>query len=182
MAMPDPVIPQLSEQAFLLWEEGQRDKFELHRGRVYAFAGGTLDHDRIAFNIRSLLERQLKPPCRTHGSDVKVRISSNTCYYPDVTVSCEKVAGSARIIGQPKIVVEVLSPSTQEYDLVEKRAAYREVAALRAYAIAHSGSRRVRSIDAVFSAGTWETEVFDGGEALIDDYSLSLDQIYAGTL
>jgi Uma2 family endonuclease len=180
MAMPQPVMPQLSEAAFLLWEKGQRGKFELHLGFVYAVSGGTLSHDRIAFNIRTLLERQLRRPCRTYGSDVKVRISSNTCYYPDLTVSCEEVDDSATILGRPKIVVEVLSPSTQEYDLVEKRAAYREMPALRAYAIAHSDSRRVE-VDRRNAAGSWETEVFDSGDALVDGYCLSLDQIYAGT-
>lgn len=178
--MPQPVIPQLSEQAFLLWEEGQCEKFELHRGLVYAFAGGTVGHDCIVFNIRSLLAQQLSPPCRTYGSDVKVRISSDTCYYPDATVSCEGPAFSATILGEPRIVVEVLSPSTRRYDLVEKRAAYREMPALRAYAVAYSDLRRIE-VDHRNPDGAWETEIFDGGEARIDEYSLSLDQIYAGT-
>lgn len=178
--MPQPIVPQLSEAAFVLWEEGQREKFELHRGFVYAFAGVTLGHDRIVFNIRSLLERQLRLPCRTSGSDVKVRISNDTCYYPDVTVSCEDVADSATMIRQPRIVVEVLSPSTRDYDLVEKRAAYREMHALRGYVIAHSGSRRVE-VDRRTADGAWGTEVFDSGDALIDGYSLPLDRVYAGT-
>lgn len=178
--MRQPVIPQLSEAAFLQWEESQSGKFELHRGFIYAFAGGTVDHDRIAFNVRSLLEQRLQPPCRTYGSDVKVRIANDTCYYPDVTVSCEEIDHSATMITQPRIVIEVLSRSTQGYDLVEKRAAYREMQLLRAYVIIHSDSRQIE-VDRRNQHGLWGTDVFENEDALIDGHSFTLDQVYAGT-
>ena len=51
--LKEPVIPQLAAREFLVWEAAQGEKFELHRGFVMAFAGGTVDHDTIAFTLRS---------------------------------------------------------------------------------------------------------------------------------
>jgi len=178
--MRQPIIPQLNGPEFLLWEQAQSDRYELHAGFVFAFARGTAAHDRLAFNARTLLESAFPPPCRTFGSDVKVRISSNTYYYPDVTVVCDALPDDATVLENPRIIVEVLSPATRGYDLVEKRSAYRTLASLRAYVVIYTDMRRIE-VDRRGFRGQWETETFDVGEALADDARLSLDAIYAGT-
>lgn len=178
--MRQPIVPQLEGPSFILWEHAQRERYELHRGFVFAFAGGTIIHDRLAFNMRVALEGLFSTPCRTTGSDVKVRISQDTYYYPDVTVTCEPISGDETIIEQPRIVVEVLSASTSGYDLVEKRSAYRSSPSIVAYVIMHSDSRRVE-VDCRSSNGNWETETFDDREAIVDGHRLQLDVLYAGT-
>ena len=107
--MREPVIPQLAAREFLGWEASQDEKFELHRGFVMAFAGGTVDHDTIAFNLRIAFDRLFPPPCRTFGSDVKVRVSADTFYYADAGVVCEVVvlartisSRSERLIGRSR--------------------------------------------------------------------------------
>ena len=175
-----PIIPQLNGPEFLLWEQAQSERYELNAGFVFAFAGGTAAHDRLAFNMRTLLESAFPSPCRTFGSDMKVRISSNTYYYPDVAVGCDTIADDATVLENPRIVVEVLSAATRGYDLVEKRAAYRTLASLRAYVVIDTDIRRVE-VDRRDFAGKWETETFDVGEALLDGSRLSLDAIYAET-
>lgn len=175
-----PIIPQLGGPEFLLWEQAQTERYELHHGFVFAFPGGTVDHDRIAFNTRMLLERSLMPPCRTFGSDVKVRIASNSYYYPDVTVACDGISGTATAIEKPTIVVEVLSPGTQSYDVVEKRAGYRAVESLKAYVIIHTEIRRVE-LDARNLGGLWKTEILDLGEARFEGALIAIDEIYQGT-
>jgi Uma2 family endonuclease len=180
LTMREPIIPQFDERQFLNWEAGQEAKFELHRGFVMAFAGGTVDHDTISFNLRAALDRLFPAPCRTFGSDVKVRIAEDTFYYSDAGVVCEEVAGDATIVDGARIVCEVLSRSTRAYDLVEKRAAYRASKTIVAYVIVHTEMRRVE-VDARGRNGVWRTETVDDGAALIEGRSLSLADIYART-
>jgi Uma2 family endonuclease len=175
--MREPILPQLSEHEFLSWEAAQEGKFELHRGFVMAFAGGTVDHDTIAFNLRGALDRLFPAPCRTFGSDVKVRVGPETLYYADAGVVCEPVPGDATVIERPRIVAEVLSRSTRAYDLVEKRAAYRTIPSLTAYVLVHTDLRRVE-VDVRARDPSWRTETYDVGEAFVDGRSLPLDFVY----
>jgi Uma2 family endonuclease len=178
--MREPIVPQLDGPTFLLWEEAQADRYELHHGFIFAFAGGTADHDRAAFNARVLLERAFPPPCRTFGSDVKVRVARDTYYYPDVTVTCEPVAATTTVIERPRIVVEVLSPSTQAYDLADKRSAYRAMPALEAYILIYT---RVPRIEIDRRRGTgWTTQTLDAGdETTINGLPFTVREIYART-
>lgn len=178
--MRQPILPQLDGPSYLLWEQSQPERYELHHGFIYAFAGGTIIHDRLAFNMRVALESRLSPPCRTTGSDVKVRISRDAYYYPDVTVTCEPISGDETILEQPRIVVEVLSPHTRGHDLVAKRTDYRSSPSIVAYVIIHSDTRKIE-VDHRGSSETWETETFDDKEAIVDGERFLLDAIYAGT-
>jgi Uma2 family endonuclease len=177
--MGEPIIPQLEEPDYLSWEEKQKTKFELHHGFVVAFAGGTAAHDTVANNVRAALKRLFPSPCRMVGSDVKLRISAETFFYPDAVVVCNPVSDGATFLEGPRIVAEVLSRSTRGYDLVEKRAAYRSLPSLAAYGVVHTDTRRVE-VDSRNHDGTWTTETFDE-EAFIDGRELSLDEIYAET-
>ncbi len=176
--MREPIVPQLAEREFLIWEAAQSLKFELHRGFVMAFAGGTVDHDTIAFNVRAALDRLFLPPCRTFGADVKLRVASDTFYYADAGVVCEPVAGDAMVIERARIVAEVLSRSTRSSDLVEKRAAYRGMAPLAGYVVVHVEMRRVE-VDVRRPDGSWRTETYDEDEAFVDGRAITLDAIYA---
>jgi Uma2 family endonuclease len=176
----EPIVPQLDGPAFLLWEEAQADRYELHHGFVFAFAGGTADHDRVAFNTRGLLERAYPAPCRTFGSDVKVRVARDTYYYPDVTVAGEPVTASTSIIEQPQVVVEVLSPGTQGYDLADKRSAYRGLPTLEAYIVVHTRLPRIE-IDRRDGVG-WTTQTFDvDDETTINGVAFTARGLYTRT-
>jgi Uma2 family endonuclease len=175
--MKEPVVLQLIGPEYLSWEARQERKFELHRGFVLAFAGGTIDHDTIAFNVRSAFDR-LFPECRTFGSGVKIRVAEDTYYYPDVSLVCEPVAGEATFLETATVIVEVLSRGTRAYDVVEKRASYRGMPGLKAYAIVHTDVRRVE-LDMRAPGGTWSTETIDDGDVHVHGKVLSLDTIYA---
>ncbi len=171
-------MPQLDAEEFLHWEARQDAKFELHDGFIVAFAGGTLDHDQISFALRLALDRLFPAPCRTFGSDVKIRVAEATFYYADAGVICEDTAPDASTIGAPRLVAEVLSPSTRAYDLIEKRAAYRAMPSVDWYIIVHTSLRRIE-VDARGGAAGWATEVFDEGDAYIGDRVLRIGEIYA---
>ena len=103
------------------WRELQRQseiKHEYIDGQVYAMAGGTLDHSFAAVNVVALLNRALgRGPCRAYNSDASARLSSTCFTYPDATVTCnEQDRGRISEIQTPRVIVEVLSDSTEARD------------------------------------------------------------------
>jgi Uma2 family endonuclease len=119
-------------------------------GTVWAMAGGTPDHAAIAVNVTTLLSTQLRgKPCRVFGSDLRVRVrSTGLGTYPDASVICGKVqfdpddAGKTTAIN-PRVIVEVLSPSTEEYDRGEKLEHYKKIAGLEEIVLVSCDARRV---------------------------------------
>ena len=178
--MREPVIPELDAETFLLWESKQHERHELHHGFVVAFAGGTLDNDRIAHHLRTAFDALFPAPCRSHGSDVKVQIDASTVYSPDATVVCVEMAGNATVIDRPRVVADVLSPSTRAYDIIEKRAMYRNVASLVAYVIVHTTSQHIE-IDTRAGDGRWSTQTSDGEPIALGEGALTFEAVYART-
>jgi Uma2 family endonuclease len=174
--MREPIVPQMDAAAYLLWEESQTERFELHHGFAVAFAGGTVNHDRVSFMVRTILERLFPEPCRSFGSEIKVQVAKDSFYYADAGVVCEEVDPDATSIDRPTVVVEVLSRSTRGYDLIEKRAAYRALPTLKAYVIVHTDMRRVEVDERV--NGNWATRTYDHDEAFIGARQFALREIY----
>lgn len=176
--MKDPVAPQFSEAQYLAFEEAGSEKYELHHGFLVAFAGGTIGHDALAFEMRKLLERIYPAPCRTIGSDVKLRIAEDLFYYADAGVICEPIDETETIVERPRVVVEVLSPKTARYDIVEKRAAYRTLPSLEAYVIVHTSLRRIE-IDTRGLAGRWQTGIYEEEDvALLGGHEFAVAAFY----
>ncbi len=122
----------LSLPGFLAWEERQELRYERVGGVVRAMAGGTLRHDRIAFNLRSAVASVLRGRgCGHHGSDVKVVTPKGDVIYPDLTVRCGPADDRRSSLDDPVLVAEVLSKGTAEHDLVVKRLAYKTIPSLR---------------------------------------------------
>ena len=114
-------------------------------GSAYALAGGTLDHSAIGVNLVSLLHRLLRGgTCRVYNSDARVRLSPTRYVYPDLSISCEtRDRGQTDLLTAPRVVVEVLSPSTEEYDRGAKFALYREGPTLREYVLVATAGQSV---------------------------------------
>ena len=126
--------------------EGEKDgriRHEYVGGHVYAMAGASDRHNRIALNVASRLNEHLSDgPCETFISDMKVRVDEHIYYYPDVMVSCDS-AGSAYYRSQPVLIVEVTSPATERVDRHEKMLAYRNIGSLREYVLVSQDQMRV---------------------------------------
>lgn len=104
---------------YLDWEAKQPIKHEYIQGEVYATTGGTLPHNDIALNFYSLVRSHIRAKgCRINVADAKVWLSGSGPYlYPDVVVSCdERDRRATDAISYPKLIVEVLSPSTAAFD------------------------------------------------------------------
>lgn len=110
-------------------------KHELVDGFVYAMAGASANHERIAGNIYSEFRSHLKnSTCEPFGSDMKLRIADNF-YYPDVLVDCQFDESEPYFTTTPVILVEVISKSTRKMDEQIKRLQYMNIATLEEYVV-----------------------------------------------
>lgn len=134
-------LQNMTAEEYLAWEEQQEDKYEYVDGEIIAMTGGTLPHNDIALNFYSLLRPHLKKRgCRVNVADAKVQGKANRRYfYPDLVISCHPEDQKAKKwIQFPTIIIEVLSPSTANYDKSQKLKWYRQIPSLQEYILVDS--------------------------------------------
>lgn len=152
MGMP---LQKMTMAEFLAWEEEQPERHEFYRGETFAMVGGTLRHNRVILNLASRISDHLDGTgCQVFAESVKVQIAEGILY-PDVLVTCSKAeAGDEKIITDPKLVIEVLSPSTKGYDRRDKFILYRSLPSLHQYALIDPVDRRVE-VHTLAGEDTW---------------------------
>lgn len=127
---------KISVEDYLAGEETSPVKYEYVYGEVYAMAGTSDNHNRIVVNLITLLSTHLRDsPCEPFSGDIKVRVSPHVYYYPDVLVSCEENAENPYFRNEPILIVEVISPSTQEIDRREKLLFYQQMPSVQEYVV-----------------------------------------------
>jgi Uma2 family endonuclease len=125
MATPAYRQPPLSLEDYLDFEEQSATRHEFVAGQIHALAGASRRHNRIAGNIFArLLAAARGTPCRVYMSDVKLKVADDVVYYPDVMVACGPPGEHPHLETEPCVVVEVLSPGTEQIDRREKLLAY----------------------------------------------------------
>jgi Uma2 family endonuclease len=152
---PNPTSPEsertwprrrgpMSEEAFHELENlDPEHRYEYIDGVAYMMSGGSVGHDRILYNARSALEARLRSgPCTVFGVDVQVLLgfkkSGQKQYvYPDATVSCNPADSRLdnTLIEAPRVVIEVLSPSTEAKDRGVKFRAYQQCPTIQEIAL-----------------------------------------------
>jgi Uma2 family endonuclease len=135
-----PVKPRLSREEYLAWERASDTKHELRAGEIVAMSGASREHNLITLNVGTLLNNQLRDrPCEVYNADMRVAVEVIGDYtYPDVVVVCGEPRfedDTFDILTNPTVLVEVLSPSTEDYDRGNKFAAYRQIASLQDYVL-----------------------------------------------
>jgi Uma2 family endonuclease len=133
------------EEYFQLEENDPDTCYEYIDGHVYAMAGGSANHDTIKSNVQRILWHLLRGgQCRVYSSDMKVYISETRYFHPDVIVTCDSCdRGTVQAIRSPRLVVEVLSPSTELTDRTWKLKNYRAHPTIEEYVLADSQSRKI---------------------------------------
>jgi Uma2 family endonuclease len=121
----------VSAEEFLEWGLRQEQRYELVNGVPVAMAGAKQRHDRIVMNVQSGLYAQLRgKECRNFSADIAVRIPSGNIRRPDAGIDCGALDDDATTAGAPFMVVEVLSPSTRDFDMLRKLEEYKTVPSL----------------------------------------------------
>jgi Uma2 family endonuclease len=164
-------------------EEESSIRHEYLDGEIYAMAGGSPDHAALAAAVIRTLGAILPAGCRAFTSDLRVRIAATgLSTYPDVSVVCgktERAADDQLAVTNPVLLVEITSPSTEDYDRGEKLRHYQQLPSVREILIV---SHRVPRLTLHRSdAIGWVTLEATAGEELALSSvtaSLSVDALY----
>jgi Uma2 family endonuclease len=177
-------VGRMTEVEYLEYDRAHDGKYEYVNGEVVAMAGVSDAHDRIQVNATVGLANRLRGgPCRVRGADLRVRLDETGLYcYPDLTIVCgEPVFAETRPVTllNPRVIIEVLSDTTEEYDRGAKVAHYRHRATVDLILLIDSQRRMVerqqRNQD-----GTWTLSEHTSGAISVLDLELPLDELYDG--
>jgi Uma2 family endonuclease len=175
---PNKAAERISIEDYLQGELISEVKHEYIDGSVYAMAGASKNHERIAGNIFGELRSLLKnTPCEPFSSDIKVKVGQ-AFFYPDVMVVCEDNSDNDYYTETPVIIVEVLSKSTRRMDETTKKIVYRTIPTLKEYVIIEQD---IVDVEVCRKSDNWvSSHYFMGDEVNFESVgsSLSVEDIY----
>ncbi|GAA4350887.1 Uma2 family endonuclease [Hymenobacter saemangeumensis] len=181
----------VSPDDYLRLEREAEQKHEYLAGKVWAMAGAGYAHNRICANLTVELGSQLRgKSCFVVGSDQRLQVLNASAFvYPDLTVVCGQPEFNEDkkpdTLLNPTLLVEVLSPSTSQYDRSDKFMLYRQIPSLRQYLVLDSQLTHAElySLDEL---GRWVlTETRDPAATIELDSigcQVALAEVYAGAV
>ena len=179
----------VSPEDYLRLEREAEVKHEYFKGEIRAMAGAGYAHNLICANLTIEIGSQLRgKSCSVVGSDQRLQILSGSAFtYPDLTVVCGKPefneGKKPDTLLNPTLLVEVLSPTTGQYDRSDKFMLYRQVPSLRQYLTLDSQSIRAE-LYTLDELGRWVLTETRDLAAVLDLASIGcqvpLAEVYAG--
>jgi Uma2 family endonuclease len=165
----------VSVEDYLAAEEASDVRHEYLGGLVYAMAGETRCHNRIVGNLYSAIGSRLRSrSCAIYFSDIRVNLdlrNDEYYYYPDIVVTCDKRDTHARFVRYPKLIIEVLSESTERTDKREKFFAYTSIPSLEEYILV---SQAGPELTVFRRANKWAAEKVSGLKSKVTFQSLKV--------
>jgi Uma2 family endonuclease len=168
---------------FFAWQDKQPERYELVDGfPVRMMAGAKNVHDDIVVNVLAELRNQLRGgSCRPFTGDGSVETKPGQIRRPDIGVDCGRRDPNATKATSPVVVVEVLSPTTRDFDTIGKLEEYKLVDSLQRIVVVEPNAPEV----IVWVRGddrSWRKAVHRGLDQEIDmpeiGVTLSLMEIY----
>ena len=163
----DLLIGTYSVAEYLEIERSSGERHEFYNGQIIRMSGGSVDHNRISRNVLCYLNNELdkKTGFELFGSDQKVYLPKLNLYlYPDVIVIAEApimAENVSQAIMNPLLVIEVLSPSTEDYDRKDKFMKYRTLESFKEYVIIQQNSAEILTLFRS-EPHIWEEQEFTG--------------------
>jgi Uma2 family endonuclease len=177
-------------EEYLEMENASEEKHEYYQGEIFAMSGAKTQHNIITGNLYANLWNKLRgKPCKPFGSDQRVHAEQNTFIaYPDISVICGPVItlnNDQYNVLNPTVIMEVLSPSTSNYDRGLKFTLYQAIPALKEYVLIDSVSVSVE-VHSLNQQCNWELKKYNSMADTLSlsslSVSLSLSEIYEGSL
>jgi len=172
MEFNDPLVSykkaKFTAEEYLAMEKESEEKHEFFEGEVFARAGASARHNVIFSNTFIALGIKLKGnPCRPYGSDLRIHVAQNTLFtYPDISIICGEIVPSKLdedTATEPSVLIEILSPSTKNYDRGGKFKLYRDIPTLKEYILIDSESIGIE-VFRINNQGHWELEEYRSQE------------------
>ena len=133
-AMNLAVRKPMSLPEFFEWEERQELRYEFDGVEPVAMTGGSVGHATIQANLAIALGGRLRGmPCRFYGSDLKIQVANDHIRYPDGMVACSPADRTVKLVRDPVVIFEVLSPSTAAQDRIVKAREYQATPSVQRY-------------------------------------------------
>lgn len=175
-------------QEYLEMENAAIEKHEYYKGEIFAMSGPKVPHNIISKNLLGGLFGKLKgKKCQPYGSDLRIHIPSNTLFtYPDISIICGEIItlnNDDWNALNPTVLIEILSPSTKNYDRGEKFKLYRDIPTLKEYILVDSESIHVE-VFRLNETNHWELEEYNSlsdqipVKAIVE--TILLSEIYDG--
>ncbi len=184
---------RMTVEEYLAFETMSGEKHEYVDGWVYpvypeidGMAGATNNHAVLTQNMVRLLGNALEEsPCIVYSPDARVQTGSNSYRYPDISVSCDPrdaAAGDDIRLLYPRVLVEILSESTEDVDRADKLAEYRAMPSVQDYLLV---DQTVPRVEHYHRAGDlWLYRTYGQGDTIVLeglDVALAVNRIYAKT-
>jgi Uma2 family endonuclease len=179
---------KMTLEEYLEFDYNSEGRFEYVNGEVIEMSGGSPEHSRLAHRIGRLLGNAIEPKgCVVYQSDAKLKVPVITTYrYADVSALCGKPIYQdyfkQRLLVNPTLIVEVLSPSTESYDKDKKFREYKSIESLKEYLLV-SQEEVLITLYTKYNEKFWFQSQYETGETLkleSLDSELNVDEIYAG--
>jgi Uma2 family endonuclease len=183
-SMSERAVTRMSAEEFLEWCLHQEERYELVDGVPVAMAGAKQRHDRIVVNALTGLQPQLRgKACRSYTADIAVRIPVGNIRRPDVGIDCAAFDEGSTTAGAPFLVMEVLSPSTRDFDMIRKLEEYKTVPGLAHIVLVEADRAQVFHWSRA-AGGEWRYELLEALDAVVRfpeiDCALDLATLYDG--
>ena len=177
---------EFTEEEYWRRERNTEDKNEFQWGQIYAMAGTSTDHNRIAVDVTIALGNQLNgKSCEPFIGDQRIKVEATTLQtYPDVFVACPPFSydpNDKHTMLDAVVIIEVLSPSTANYDRNEKFDNYKRLDSLRHYLLIEQKQMKVTH-HFLDDDKRWQSETFAAPADIVElraiECQLVLRQIY----
>lgn len=173
---------KISVEDYLEGEKVSPIRYEYVNGEVYAMAGASDNHNRIAGNMHANLYNHLRnSSCEPFFNDIKVRVTPKVYYYPDILVSCEENPENPYFRNEPILIIEITSKSTQAIDRREKLLFYQQMPSLQEYVVIDQYKMNVQ-VHRRQENGGWITYFFTQTNDIVElksiDLEIPLPEIY----
>ena len=170
-----------SIEEYLQMENEALEKHEYYKGEIFAMSGAGNRHNIIAINIILSLGNSLKgKSCQPYGSDMRIHIPENTLFtYPDISVVCGDIINAdadENSTTNPTVIIEILSPSTRNYERGVKFMLYRAIPTLKEYILVEAESIHVEQF-AINKEGLWQLKEYSGKDDQLMLESLGVNLI-----
>lgn len=159
--------PRYTVAEYLALEDASEVRHEFYRGEIFAMAGASLSHNRIIGNgYRALGDQLGTTGCEVFLDGALVKVDDTCILYPDLTVSCHPDDLAAdRILQHPSVIMEVLSPSSADYDRTSKLRLYQQLPSLRHYVLVRQDYCWVECLtrhpEALNPENEWTLQIYD---------------------
>jgi Uma2 family endonuclease len=160
-------------EEYLAFERASTEKHEYYEGEIFlmqghgealAMSGAARRHNFIFSNLFGELILRLKgKSCQPFGPDMRMHIPKNTLFtYPDISVYCsdlKEIPEDEDTVINPTVIIEILSPSTENYDRGEKFKLYRDIPTLKEYIVVETKSVHIEAFR-INEKKHWELEEY----------------------